>query len=216
MAPNYHPLSLCLLDFVFIWWNPELINFICMHKVHTQMLSFLGQQLRQYHNTKKSNLTSFLTHWALLLVFTKDHIWDLQQEKVKIYKKKRILSLVLKLCAHKADFVGVLEFVKKLFMNCKDYDWLLLFSFSLLSSFYHRPWRGVPGNLQSPGRVLHIMHITEEICRQSGQVWDYKVLSLCRHQQTVRCHSLCCIIEGLKGKVSNGKGVQEEYNSPGL
>lgn len=113
MAPNYHPLSLCLLDFVFIWWNPELINFICMHKVHTQMLSFLGQQLRQYHNTKKSNLTSFLTHWALLLVFTKDHIWDLQQEKVKIYKKKKNPEPGLETVCPQSRFCGCFGICEK-------------------------------------------------------------------------------------------------------
>lgn len=40
-----------------------------------------------------------------------------------------MLSLVLKLCTYKADFVGVLKFVKQLFMSCKDYDGLLPFFF---------------------------------------------------------------------------------------
>lgn len=46
------------------------------------------------------------------------------------YFKKLNAELCLEiLCTYKADFVGVLKFVKQLFMNCKDYDGLLPFFF---------------------------------------------------------------------------------------
>lgn len=61
--------------------------------------------------------------------------------------------------------------------------------------------------------MVHIMHVTEESCRADvGRETQMDVLGLCGHQQSVSCHSLCCIIEGLKERVSNGKGVQEGYN----
>lgn len=56
----------------------------------------------------------------------------------KYFKKLNAEPCLETLCTYKADFVGVLKFVKQLFMNCKDYDGLYLFSFSLLS-FYHLP-----------------------------------------------------------------------------
>lgn len=142
------------------------------------MLSFLEKQLRQYHNRKKSHFTSN-THWALLFVFIKNHMWDVQQEKVSIKKKKESWAWSWNCVPTKHSSWVFWNVWTNSSWTARTVMHFCLFSFSLLSSFYHLPWRGVPKNLQGPGRVLHIMHVREESCRLSEQMWDMKPRPKC-------------------------------------
>lgn len=105
-------------------------NKLCMDKICILMLSFVEKQ-GNITTQKKSNLTSLQIHTEHCLSSQRITVRSPAGEGQYLKNTNPEPGLET-LCTHKAVFVGILNFVKKLLMNCKDNDGLPFFFFPVI------------------------------------------------------------------------------------